>query len=318
MDILFSFLLLALGFIILIMGAHWLVKGAASLAKRLNVPQIVIGLTLVAFGTSTPELVVNISAALRGAADLSFGNIIGSNNFNIFIILGISALIYPMQVKRDTTYKEIPFALFSSLILLLMVNDTWFDGNSINLLSRGDGLILLGLFILFIMYAHNLSKQEQETEKPFKTHKLPLLLLFILGGLTGLVLGGNWVVKYALIIARDVGISEKIIGLTIVAAGTSLPELATSAVAAYKKHSDIALGNIVGSNIFNLLLILGITAQIKPLPYQSSFNTDQYVMLLSVILLFGFVFIPHRHTLNRWQGALLILVYAVYTAFLIK
>jgi cation:H+ antiporter len=313
-----SMLMLILGFAILLLGADRLVKGAASLAKQLNVPQIVIGLTIVALGTSTPELIVNIVAAVKGSPDLSFGNIIGSNIFNVFIILGISAMIYPLNIRKATFLKEIPFALLAAIVMLIMVNDHWFDAGAANLLSRGDGFILLGLFALFLIYAHNLSKQGSEAQPHIKTYPLAACIGFILVGLGGLVLGGNWVVKYALVIAREMGISEKIIGLTIVAAGTSLPELATSAVAAYKKHSDIAIGNIIGSNIFNLLFVMGVTSIIKPPLYSLSFNTDQYAMILSMALLFIFILIPRRHRLERWQGGMLMAVYVAYAVFLLK
>ncbi len=313
-----SMLMLILGFAILLLGADRLVKGAASLAKQLNVPQIVIGLTIVALGTSTPELIVNIVAALKGSPDLSYGNIIGSNTFNVFIILGISAMIYPLNIRKATFLKEIPFALLASIVMLIMVNDHWFDAGAANLLSRGDGFILLGLFGLFLIYAHSLSKQGSEAQPHIKTYPLAACIGFILVGLGGLVLGGNWVVKYALVIAREMGISEKIIGLTIVAAGTSLPELATSAVAAYKKHSDIAIGNIIGSNIFNLLFVMGVTSIIEPPLYSLSFNTDQYAMILSIALLFIFILIPRRHRLERWQGGMLIAVYIAYAVFLLK
>lgn len=315
---LISYIMLATGFAVLLMGAHWLVKGASSLAKRLNVPQIVIGLTIVAFGTSTPELIVNVIAALKGSPDISFGNVIGSNNLNVYLVLGISALLAPLAVKRATTYREIPFALLTSFVLLFLVNDKWFDANAVNLLSRGDGFILIGLFALFLIYAHNLSKQGSDAQSHIKDFPLWLILGYIVAGLLGLVLGGNWVVKYAVRIAQEFGISEKIIGLTIVALGTSLPELATSIMAALKKQPDIAIGNIVGSNIFNLLLIMGVTSLIKPPLYSVSFNTDQYLMILSMVLLFIFVVLPKRHCLQRWQGGMLLIVYALYAAFLMK
>lgn len=312
-----SILMLALGFGVLILGAQGLVRGASSLAKKLNVPEIVIGLTVVAFGTSTPELIVNIVSASQGVTDISFGNVIGSNIFNILIILGISALIYPLDVKKATTWKEIPFALLTSFVLLLLVNDHWYDLNATNLLSRGDGLILLGFFLIFLVYTHNLAKQGSEVESATPVYPLPLLLLFIIGGLAGLVLGGNWVVKYAVELARQIGISEKVIGLTIVAAGTSLPELATSVVAALKKQPDIAVGNIVGSNIFNLLFIMGLTSIIQPAAYNPAFNPDQYVMIGATALLFLLMFNPKRHRLDRWEGALLLVIYIGYAVFVI-
>ncbi len=309
---LLSIILLLAGFMILILGAHWLVKGASSLAKKLNVPEIVIGLTVVAFGTSTPELVVNIVSAVKGSTDISFGNVIGSNIFNILIILGIAALIYPLDVKKATTWKEIPFALLTSFVLLLLVNDRWYDSGATNLLSRGDGLILLGFFTLFLIYTHNLARQGAEVESQTTVYPLWLILGYIAAGFAGLILGGNLVVKYAVNLAHEIGISEKVIGLTIVAAGTSMPELATSAVAAYHRKSDIAVGNIVGSNIFNLLFIMGITAMIHPPAYNIAFNTDQYVMMFATLMLFLLMFNPKRHRLDRWEGGLLLAFYIGY------
>jgi cation:H+ antiporter len=311
-------LLLILGFLLLILGADWLIKGASSLAKRLNVPELVIGLTIVAFGTSAPELIVNIMASIKGASDITYGNIIGSNNFNILIILGISSLIYPLDVKKSTVWKEIPFALFISIIALFLVNDRWFNSNAVDVLSRLDSIIMLSFFVLFLIYSWYLSKQGLIETNQIKSYSLVYTVCFIVAGLAGLIFGGEVVVKQAIIIAREFGISEKIIGLTIVAAGTSLPELATSAVAAWKKHPDIAIGNIVGSNIFNLLLILGISALIHPPLYKTSFNVDFYLMILATFLLFLFMFTLRKHRLDRWEGALFILVYIAYAVFLLK
>jgi cation:H+ antiporter len=311
-------LLLVLGFALLIAGADFLVRGASSLAKRFNVPEIVIGLTVVAFGTSMPELIVNIFSSIKGASDIAFGNIKGSNNFNILIILGISALIYPLDVKRDTTWKEIPFALLIGILGLILVNDRWFNYNATDVLSRIDGLVFLALFILFLLYTRNLSKKGVIEVSNVKVYTLLLTFGFVAAGFAALIWGGDIVVKQAIIIANQFGVSQKVIALTIVAAGTSLPELATSAVAAYKKHPDIAVGNIVGSNIFNLLFILGISSMIHPPVYKTSFNTDFYLMIFATALLFVFMFIPRRHRLDRWQGALFILVYIAYAVFLLK
>ncbi len=309
---------LILGFVLLILGADGLVRGASSLAKRINVPEIAIGLTVVAFGTSTPELIVNIFSSIKGASDIAFGNIIGSNNFNILIILGISAMICPLDVKKSTIWKEIPFALFVAILCLLLVNNKWFNPNAIDLLSRLDGLLMLGFFGLFLLYTLHLSKTGAITASNVKIYSLLLTIGLIVAGFVGLIFGGDLVVKQAIIIAKQFGISEKVIALTIVAAGTSLPELATSAVAAFKKHPDIAIGNIVGSNIFNLLLILGVSALINPPLYKTSFNIDFYLMIFSTALLFAYMFIARKHRLDRWQGVLFILIYVVYVVFLLK
>jgi cation:H+ antiporter len=311
-------LLLILGFVLLIVGADWLVKGACSLAKRLNVPEIVIGLTVVAFGTSTPELVVNVVSSFKGISDIAFGNIIGSNNFNILIILGISSLIYPLEVKKATVWREIPFALIISILFLALVNDNWVKPGHIDLLSRFDGLFLLLFFALFLLYTWKLSKTGIVESSKLKVYTLFMTIGFIIGGLLALIYGGEVVVKQAVLIAKELGISEKVIALTIVAAGTSLPELATSAVAALRKRPDIAIGNILGSNIFNLLLILGISSMIKPPIYNSSFNVDVYLMIFSTFLLFMYMFVPKKHRLDRWQGGLFILIYVAYAVFLLK
>ncbi|MDP3114534.1 MAG: calcium/sodium antiporter [Candidatus Cloacimonadaceae bacterium] len=311
-------LYLIVGLVFLIVGANWLVKGASSLAKRFDIPQIVIGLTVVAFGTSAPELVVNVISSLKGASDIAFGNVIGSNNFNIFIILGISSLIYPLEVKVATTWKEIPFVLFISVLALLLVNDNWFNPTAVNMMSRFDGLILLAVFGLFLAYNWRLSKSGTVEGANIKLYSMFWTLAGIIAGMTGLIIGGEVIVKQALFIANEFGISEKVIALTIVAAGTSLPELATSAVAAYKKHPDIAVGNIVGSNVFNLLLVLGVSSMIDPPLYKSSFNMDFSLMILAGLLLFLFMFIPSKHCLDRREGGLLLAVYVAYAVFLLK
>lgn len=306
-------ILIVAGFALLIGGADLLVRGSSSLAIRMQVPEIVIGLTVVAFGTSTPELVVNLVSAFKGTSGIAFGNVIGSNVFNILGILGISALIWPLDVKKATTWREIPFALLTSFVLLIMANDAWFDKGAANLLTRGDGLILLGFFAIFLVYTHSLSKQGSDSESTSKRYPLLPSLGFILAGFAGLVIGGNFVVGSAVKLARLIGLSEAVIGLTIVAIGTSLPELSTSVVAALKKKPDIAVGNVIGSNIFNLLFIMGITTQVRSLPYEPVLNPGQYLMIGATVLLFIMMFNPRRHRLDRWEGAILTALYLAYT-----
>ena len=312
-----TILMLLLGFALVIGGAEALVRGASSLAKKLKVPEIVIGLTIVAFGTSTPELVVNILSATRGSAGIAFGNIIGSNVFNIMFILGVGALIYPLDVKKATTWREIPFALLTSFILLILANDAWFQPGARNILTLGDGLVLLGFFAIFLVYTHNLARQGAEVEAETRVYSLPLIITLILGGFGGLILGGRLVVDNAVILARLLGLSEAVIGLTIVAVGTSLPELATSVVAALRKSPDIAVGNVVGSNIFNLLFIMGMTSLIHPIPYNAGFNNSQFVMIGATLLLFLMMFNPRRHRLDRWEGGVLLVGFVLYTLFVI-
>src|SRR5690606_10677168 len=247
-------LLLIAGLTILIFGANYMVEGASALAKKFNISNLAIGLTVVAFGTSAPELVVNTFAAVQGHSDIVFGNVLGSNNFNLFIILGITGLITPLAVQSSTAWKEIPISFIAIIVLFILVNDIWIFNNESSVLSRIDGFILLIFFGLFLLYVYKQLKSDPtETEELVSVPKLSVARtwVFIIGGLTGLVLGGHLVVNNAIEIAESLGISQKIIGLTVVAAGTSLPELATSVIAALKKNADIAVGNIIGSNIFN-------------------------------------------------------------------
>lgn len=312
-----SILLLIFGLVILIKGADWLVDGASALAKKFNVSDLAIGLTIVAFGTSAPELVVNSFASWQGYQDIVFGNVIGSNIFNLFAILGITGLITPLIVQSSTVWKEIPLSLFAAILLFFLAND--FMSAEQGLLSRLDALILLVMFGLFLYYVYKQMKTDptENLENDIHIYTTPKIWLLILGGLVGLVIGGRIVVNSAIEIAQYFGLSEKIIGLTIVAAGTSLPELATSVVAAIRKNADIAVGNIVGSNIFNLFLILSLSAFIRPIPYSTSFNTDIYLLVGGTIFLFAVMFVGKKHRLERVESALLLLTYVAYMIYLV-
>lgn len=318
-----TILLLFIGFTLLIKGADFLVKGASSLAKKFDVSELVIGLTIVAFGTSAPELIVSIVSSTKGLNEVVFGNVIGSNLFNLFFILGVSGIIYPIVVKRSTIRKEIPFSLFATLLLLILANDSILWGGE-NEFSRIDAIILLIFFVFFLIYVFKNQKKDQEAiiNDPFvipeteKTYSLPTMILMVTGGLAGLVFGGQMVVDNAVIIARTFNLSDKLIGLTIIAAGTSLPELATSAVAAFKKNSDIAIGNIVGSNIFNILFILSISGLLQPMPYDTILNVDLYILIAGTILLF-ILFLGKSSRLSRGEAALLLAGYIIYLFYLI-
>lgn len=314
-----TYLFLIIGFIFLIKGAGFLVDGASSVAKKLNVSDLVIGLTIVAFGTSAPELFVNLFASFKGTTDIAIGNIVGSNIVNMLLILGIAAVIYPLKVNKGTVWKEIPMSLLAAVLLLIMANDVIVDGLGLNALTRSDGLVLIAFFIIFLYYTFGIAKtieteSAQDAQKEFTVWKTSG---FILLGLVGLVVGGQWIVNSATVIAQSFGLSDALIGLTIVAVGTSLPELATSAVAAYKKNSDIAVGNVVGSNIFNIFWILGISAVIKPLPFKPELNLDLWVVVGSSLLLFIWMFLGKRHTLERWEGVIFILLYILYIVAII-
>ncbi|ELR68952.1 Sodium-calcium exchanger [Fulvivirga imtechensis AK7] len=302
----------------LIKGAGALVGGASSLARKFNISELAIGLTIVALGTSAPELVVNIISGTNGYSDVVFGNIIGSNIFNLFLILGVSGTIYPLVVQRNTVLKEVPFSLFITLVLFFLINDNIFGGEgSINESSRIDGIVLMSLFGLFLTYVFfNMRSGTQAEESNIKTYGGWGTALRIIGGLVGLVYGGKLVVDNAVDIARAFEVSEKLIGLTIIAAGTSLPELATSAVAAYKRQADIAIGNVIGSNIFNILLVLGLSTLVSPLRYNASFNTDIYILLGGTLLLLLFMFTINKKKLDRWEAFLYLVTFIAYMVFL--
>lgn len=314
-----TLILFVVGFALLIKGADFLVDGAASVAKKFNIPNIAIGLTIVAFGTSAPEFAVNVFSSLSGKTDIAIGNIIGSNIANIFLILGIAAVIYPLTVKRGTAWKEIPMSLLAAVLLGLMANDILIDGGARNVITRIDGLVLLSFFIIFMYYIYGIAKSGNGLPTEEETKEMPMRrsTIFIIIGLVALVVGGKWIVDGAVAIAGFWGIKESIIGLTVVAVGTSLPELATSAVAAYRKHADIAIGNVVGSNIFNVFWIMGISSIVNPLPLQQGGNYDIFVMALASILLFTFLFIGKKHIIEKWQGVLFIGIYIAYIISLI-
>jgi len=308
-------LLLIAGFVFLVFGADWLVNGASALAKKYNVSDLAIGLTIVAFGTSAPELVVNVFAAAQGSHDIVLGNIIGSNNFNLLVILGIAGIITPLAVQHSTVWKEIPFSLLAVALLFIFANDIFSGAEGV--ISRLDGIILLVFFGWFLWYvAIQLKKDPADAEIVTKKYPGWKMALLIIGGLAALIAGGRLVVTSAVDMARAMGISEKIIGLTIVAAGTSLPELATSVVAAIKKNNDIAVGNIVGSNIFNIFLILGVSAVINPISFSTVFNTDLLLLTVGTLLLFFAMFTGKKHKLDRWEAIVLLLMYVGYTIYL--
>lgn len=320
MTLIIPILLLVLGLIILVGGAEFLVRGASSISKKAGIPPIVIGLTIVAFGTSAPELIVNIFSAVQGTTDLALGNIVGSNIANILLILGASALIVNLKVQKATTWKEIPFAMLAVLMVYIMANDIFLDHGNTNVLSRTDGLVLLGFFAIFMYYTIELFRKgntENSDEGEIKLYSMPLSFFMTLVGLVGLFLGGKLLVNQAITLAHMAGLSEMLIGLTIVAIGTSLPELATSIIAARKGQADIAIGNVVGSNIFNVFWILGITSTIFPIPINHGANLDILTSLFITALLFFAMFVGKKHQLERWQGALFLLGYVGYMIYLV-
>ncbi len=313
-----TYILFVIGFVLLISGANILVEGSASIAKKLNISSIVIGLTIVAFGTSAPEFIVNIFASVQGNTDIAIGNIIGSNISNILLILGVSSIIYPLATQENTVWKEIPLSLLAAILLGVMVNDTLIDGGTFSGLTRIDGIVFLSFFIIFLYYTFGISKVSGEnTDLEIKEMSYMKSSFYVAGGLLGLVFGGKWIVDGAIKIAEGFNVSQSLIGLTVVAIGTSLPELATSAVAAYKKQSDIAIGNVVGSNIFNIFWILGFSSVINPLPFSKDSVIDIIMTIVASLILFLIMFIGKKHTVERWQGIIMILMYVGYVAYLI-
>ncbi|MDY0302420.1 MAG: calcium/sodium antiporter [Candidatus Moranbacteria bacterium] len=314
-----TYILFILGFYVLIKGADLLVDGAVAIAQKMKISSIVIGLTIVAFGTSAPELVVNILSSIKGTSEIAIGNILGSNIVNILLILGVSAMFYPLTTKKNTVWKEIPFSLLAAVLLGVLVNDRLIDGYNLSELSRTDGIIFLSFFIIFIYYTFGIAKIREKMDDEVEVVNMSYLksAVFIFLGIIGLVLGGKWIVEGAVEIAEYFHVSQSLIGLTIVAIGTSLPELATSIVAAYKKHADIAVGNVVGSNIFNIFFVLGISAIIKPLPFNAVFDFDIMITILASLILFFIMFVGKKHTITKNEGFIMVSLYIFYIAFLV-
>ncbi len=307
-----SAVLFIVGLFVLIKGADFLVSGASSFARRFGIPTIVIGLTVVAFGTSAPELSVSALASLEGNSNLAIGNVLGSNIANIFLILGLSALVSPLMVQKNTAWKEIPFALLALIALAFMV----LDGTPV---TAFEGGLLLLFFSIFLYYTASIaySQKDSPSESPVVPIPLYQSVLMAVGGLIAVIIGGDMVVDSAILIATSFGISETVIALTIVAVGTSLPELATSVVAAMKKMPDIAVGNIIGSNIFNVFFILGISALINPLTFSPVLVRDIGVAIFATVVLFVCMFIGKKFEIQRWQGGVLLSCYVAYIILLL-
>ncbi len=307
------------GLVLTLYAANWLVDGASSIAKRFNVSDLVIGLTIVALGTSTPELAINIFSAIKGSTDLAIGNILGSNIANILLILGVASLFSPLVISSNTTWKEIPFGLLAVIVLGLMANDLWLDkGANGNIISRTDGMILLCFLIIFFVYTFEMARREPEQTDEVPVVSIWKSLFLLLIGIVGLFAGGKLLVEGAIGLATMAGISERVIGLTIVAIGTSLPELAAAIVAARKGKTDLAVGNVIGSNILNIFLVLGVTSTIQPMHYDSAIsNYDLGLVALASFLLFGASFLYTPKKITKREGVLFTLLYVVYLVSLV-
>lgn len=313
-----AYILLIIGFVLLIKGADFFVDGSSNIAKLLRIPSILIGLTIVAFGTSSPEATVSIIAAMEGSSDVSLGNIVGSNIFNLTLVVGIAAFIFPLKVENETIRKEIPFTLLASAVLLILMGDVALQGISDNLLTRSDGLIFLLFLSIFMYYVIEValkSRGKSSDEKIPADIKWGKNILITLLGLAGIIIGGQMVVTNGTEIAYSLGMSETLVGLTIIAIGTSLPELVTSIAAALKKESEIALGNIVGSNIFNILFVLGASFLITPLAVNGKVFIDVIIMILLTVLLL--VFSRTNFKIGKREGMTLAIVYIVYLVYII-
>jgi len=323
MEVYLIYIKFIIGFLLLLKGAEWLVEGSSAIAKRYGLSPLIIGLTIVSFGTSLPELIINVLASLEGSSDIAIGNIIGSNISNLLLILGASAIIYPIAVKRSVVFSEIPFSLAAVTIMGLLGNIVIFQSaEEGTYLSRTDGFILLFYFALFLGYIIRVSKDDKDLalHSDMEIHKISKVksVLFILAGVICLFIGGEWTVEGAIHMARDFGLTEEFIGLTVIAIGTSLPELVTSAVAAYKKDTEIALGNIIGSNIFNVLWILGISAVINPLEFAPSMNDDLLILVFATSLIFVVLPFSKSGSIERSHGVIFVLLYLCYLAYLVS
>lgn len=317
---LLNIIMIIIGFVLLIKGADFLVDGASEIAKRFHIPEIVIGLTIVAIGTSMPELVVSVTSALEGHSDLAIGNVVGSNIANMFLILGVCSIIRPLVFKKETRLFEIPFTILATILLFfLCINGT---GEQINIITREEGIILLVFCILFIIYNLIMAKKGEEFDKEDRileirteeNKKVPLWesLFGIIIGIVGLKLGGDLVVNNSVEIAKILGISEKLISLTIVAFSTSLPELITSIAATRKGETDMAIGNILGSQLFNILLIIGVSAALTPINYSKSYDSNIILLIVGSIILGLFPFVGKKNEMTRGNGIVFVLTYIVY------
>ncbi len=315
------------GLALILFGANWLTDGASAIAKRWGVSDMVVGLTVVAFGTSAPELVISVMSAINGNAGIAIGNVVGSNIFNVLVIIGITALIRPIRIDRNTMTKDIPLVALSALALLAIGNSPLLDGAQENILTRVDGILLLLFFAIFMRHTFSTARQEEalqktepasETKDASRPMSVLKSILLVVCGLAGLIVGGDRFVAGASAVASSMGVSDALIGLTIVAAGTSLPELATSVTAALKGKTGIALGNVIGSNIFNIFLVLGCSATIRPLPFGSIGNFDLLTLTGACALFWLFGWFFRERTIPRAEGAILFLGYLGYVGWLIK
>lgn len=327
MDLIKNVIILVVGFVLLVKGADFFVEGSASVARKLKIPSIIVGLTIVAMGTSLPELAVSLSAALEGANEIAVSNVVGSNIFNLIVVLGVCAVISPIAVDKSVMKREMPFMIGITAILVVMIGDyliPWTKvsktGEVVGSISRFDGIVLLTLFVIFMIFTvktalksrKNATESNEENKKEIS---ILLSIIYIVGGICAIKFGGDFVVNSASFIATKFGMSQTLVGLTIVAVGTSLPELVTSIVAAKKGETSLAIGNVVGSNIFNILLILGVSTTICPIKVTMEALVDLTVVLVVSIIVF--IFGKSKEKINRAEGAIMVLIYVIYMVYAI-
>jgi len=301
------------GFFLLIKGAEFLVDGASSMAKLFAISEIAIGLTIVAFGTSAPELIVNVISSIQGHDEIAFGNIIGSNIFNILVVLGIAGLVKPISVQRNTVRKEIPFLLAGTIIVFFLANSMT---STYNGLTRFDGVLLIIGLLIFFFYVSRMSKSNVLDGIDIEVFTMKKSIMFIAFGVIGLFAGGEMVVHFSVLIAKSVGVSDKFIGLTIIALGTSLPELVTSVIAVKKNHFDLAIGNVIGSNLFNLFLVLGLSSIIHPIGFNLDLNVDFMFLIFITLVFFFTMYTGKKHKLDRFEAGIFVFLYIAYTVFI--
>lgn len=301
-------LLLIAGLLMIVIGADWLVSGASGIARKLGISEFVIGLTIVGFGTSCPELVVSLTGALKGLSDISIGNVLGSNIFNTLLILGVTAILMPIAITKANKNVDIPMVLAVTVFFLV-------SGKTNGQISRIEGIVYLLLFVGYLYYCFKTGKEEDSSEE--ETTPLLKSILFVILGLAGLIFGGQWFVDNAQVLAKSLGVSDKFIAITLLAGGTSLPELATCVVAAAKKKGQLALGNILGSNLFNILLILGVSSTVMPLSFASIKTVDCIVLFISALLLYVFCYTGSKNKIDRLEGVLMLVLWSAYFVWLL-
>lgn len=316
-----TIVLMLVGLALLLVGANYLTEGSSSIAKRFGISEFVIGLTIVAIGTSAPELVVSLISTFNGNTDVAIGNVLGSNIFNTLMILGVTALIQPIRIEHNTLSRDIPFGLLAAVVLAICGLDAWLNGDA-GVISRSEGLLMLCFWIVFMVYSFITAKRddtptETTPETPTKQRSIWLEIIMIAGGLAGLIYGGDLFLEYAVIFARDMGMSEAVIAVTLMAGGTSMPELITCVIAAVKKRGQLALGNVIGSNISNVFLILGTCASVSPLQLGNILPIDLVILSAASLLVAITAFTFRRNELDRAEGVIFVLLYIVYVIYLL-